>query len=165
MESFHTTKCVYNVGDVIKVADYIGDYCNYHVNSDDSWINDFLDETKPTEEPPRRKCIYAFSLLSHCAAYIGQRKDSAEYNFYKVEINTQSAHPMCLTDVIRIASSIGIQTRLRNEYWYPTKKWKFNEFLGTEMIILEKIETVPPGFFLIQGDYSDDIKMANEAVI
>ncbi|MDR1201382.1 MAG: hypothetical protein LBL58_07115 [Tannerellaceae bacterium] len=165
MELFHTTKCVYNIGDIIKIANFTGDYCNYHINSNNSWINDFLDETKPAEEPPRRKCIYSFSLLRHCAAYIGQREDATEYNFYKIEINAQAAHPMCLTDVIRKAPNTGLRTKLRSEYWHPTKKWRFKEFLGTEMVILEKIETIPPGWFFIQDDYSFDIKTAKRMEI
>lgn len=102
----------------------------------------------------RKKCIYAFDTLAHCAVFIGE--NNKDINFYMVELNSENPHPMCLTDAIRKATSIRMQNIMKEEYWHPTREWKFNEYLGTEMTILEKIERVPAGFFLIQDDYLSD---------
>lgn len=159
---FHVTTENYKVGDNITVEAFHDDFSYYHTNSPWSFINEYLDETKPDNEPSRAKCIYAFASLAHCAAFV-RKKDNS--NFYKVELNSGGHHPMCLTDAIRKTSDTESKHAMRTEYWNPTKKWKFNEYLGTEMSILEKIENVPAGYFRIQDDYMDDLSIISRTYI
>lgn len=157
MNLYHVTKENYQIGDTVVSNAFNGEFCYYHTKSPYRNVNEFLDETKPDNEPSRTKCIYAFVSLAHCAAFIGRNNDD-RFNFYEVELNSKNPHPMCLTDGIKEASSTQLCQIMREEYWHPTREWKFNEYLGTEMIIIEKIEQIPCGFFLIQDDYMNDIR-------
>lgn len=136
MRLFHITDKVFENGDVINASDF-GDACYYHQNNPQyAWINDVLDAGKDAECPPRKRCIYAFDKPGHCLAF----NNKPDLHCYLVDMNAYGGFPMVLTDKMRrVGQNYERIGELVNEYWHPTRKWRFNEYLGEKIVIIEEI--------------------------
>ncbi|MBR5907052.1 MAG: hypothetical protein IKZ50_01500 [Bacteroidales bacterium] len=138
MRLFHITDKVYRIGETVSAEDF-GESCFYHKNNPiNTWINEVLDEGKDADCPSRKRCIYAFNELGHCLAF----NNNPNLHCYLVEMDAHGGFPMVLTDKLRRLGKDSCQIDdVVREYWHPTNNWKFNEFLGNSMVIIEEIIT------------------------
>ena len=155
---YHVTKENYNIDDTISIDNFDNEYGYYYQNSLHKATSDFLDEMRPNDEPLREKCIFAFESLTHCASFVGI-KNKAKFNFYEIEIDSVRAHPMCLLTELNRTTDIELRNKLRDEYWLPQMNWKFKEFLGTNIVIIDNLIDISIGNF--DDLISDQKKMKN----
>lgn len=162
---YHITDKEYELGQIVDVNDFDG-YSNYHLGLTASQraINEYLSDNRPTGEPSRQLCLYAFEKPEYCIYF--RKNDISRgqtMHLYKCEMNSLQGHPMILVNQFSntLESNWG---KLKNEYWHPTKVWKLKEQMAEEMRILEEIpitSTLRSSSFMIgNNDYADDSVMA-----
>lgn len=157
MNLFHVSTKEYEVGKIIKAEVFANtEYYRNAIANGKSWIDDYLDNSKPENAPERKNAIFAFDSIENCVAFKGQNKANF---YYKVRMNNPIACPMCLTDALK-ENETEANIRISNEYWNPSKDWKFLEYLSSEMEIIEIIEA-PDLYQLAKGkmNYDDDHKL------
>jgi hypothetical protein len=137
-EFFHASKMAYKVGDIISIQNYENGVNFDHANrsEEDQTINDLLDELRPTEEyPSRSKCIYLFDNIYSCTNYAKQD----ELNIYKVYVdNVVGPFPFYLVGAFQKYPSF--RKQIASEYWNHTLDWKVNEYICTQMKVVEKLK-------------------------
>lgn len=136
MRLYHITDKEYENGQVIRAIDF-GEACYYHLNNPEyAWINDVLDAEKDADCPSRKRCIYAFGRPDFCLAF----NNNPDLHCYLVEMDAKGGFPMVLTDTMRrVGQNYDRIGDVVNEYWHPTKHWKYNEYLGESMVIIKEI--------------------------
>lgn len=151
MVLFHVSSKLYEIGEII--SNEMFETTEYYQNSiikNKNWIDDFLDERKPINAPTRQKAIFAFENIENCAAY--KNSDKGEKFYYKVEMQNPIACPMCLTDALKFEEN-DLNNRLRTEYWNPNLDWKYLEYLGSEIKVIERL--AKPGVIASSKGLSD----------
>ena len=137
MPLYHVSCKEYQVNQVIKAEDFeTTEYYENAVAEDKGWIDNFLDENKPENAPDRKKTLYAFDNISNCGAF--KSTCEGEIFYYEVEMVEPISCPMCLTGAL-VEGSEELNNTLREEYWNPTKDWKYLEYLSLEMKIIDKV--------------------------
>jgi hypothetical protein len=140
MELFHVSFIDYKVGEKYFAPNPI-DYHLWAIAKGEGWINEQLDLHRPRHITPHVSSFYACDLLENCQAFIGTKKiDSKSPTYYRVDMDSYQGYPMVLTDRIK---KVGLASprleELINEYWTPTKKWKYLEYLNSMMTIIKKL--------------------------
>lgn len=164
MPLFHVSTEEYKIGQIILSSNFniTNNYKNA-IQNHRNWIDDFLDSIKPEFAPERKKSLFAFDSLKNCKAYsINSPKKSLHY--YEVKMKDFTSCPMCLIDAFIINDNVN-NKKIAIEYWYPTKKWKFLEFLSTEMKVIKKMKE--PNFIIgSKGkiDYNYDCNLRKEFI-
>ena len=157
MTLFHATFKTYQSGDIIT----INPKQNYHTRAADKgyqWVEEVLENHKPSTAPPRTDSVYAFEALAHCKAYIEAIKDERTPKYYEVAMVNYWKAPMVLVNRIQQQSAndtIGVLSTLANEYWQPQSKWNVMEYFGLEMTVIKEV-TAPLGIsgtMAYQADY------------
>lgn len=140
MRLFHITERKYQIGETISINDYEGDMCFYHErHTDHQWINDYLDAYRPEEFPLRRKCIYAFDRSGHCFYFLAHEPSVTDH-CYEIEMDAKGGFPMVLTGrMIAHRNNAEILRAIAEEYWRPTRDWKYYEYIGNEMTIISEV--------------------------
>jgi hypothetical protein len=154
MNLFHVSTKKYEVGQIIKAEAFENtEYYNTAIANGKNWIDELLDNLKPENVPERINAIFAFDCIDNCIAFKGQNEANI---YYKVKMHNPIACPMCLTDALKEGDTEN-NIRISNEYWSPSKAWRFLEYLSAEMEILEILET-PTSMQLAKGrmNYSQD---------
>lgn len=137
MSLFHVSCNEYQIGQVISVEAFeVTEYYQNAVQANNNWIDDFLDEERPENVPPRQRTIFTFDSIENCAAF--QNSCVEETFYYKVEMLNPTACPMCLTDALELVNT-DLNNRIREEYWNKTLDWKYLEYLDIQMTIIEKL--------------------------
>lgn len=141
MRLFHITERNYQIGETISINDYVGDTCFYHERHiAHQWINDYLDARRPVGFPLRRKCIYAFDKPGYCFFFLA-REPSITDHCYEIEMDAKGGFPMVLTGrMIAHRNNAEILRAIAEEYWRPTKDWKYYEYIGNEMTIISEVK-------------------------
>lgn len=137
MSLFHVSCKEYQIGEIINANDF--ESTKYYENATDNqknWIDDFLDNIKPTNAPERRKTVFAFDSLDNCSSF--KNKCEGEVYYYKVEMLNPIGCPMCLTDAL-VENNEELNNRIGEEYWSPTKEWKYLEYLSSQMTVIERL--------------------------
>lgn len=144
MKLFHITNKEYQIGEVVSVDAFENEICFYHqMHKEHQWINDYLDLYRPAECPSRKRCIYAFDKPGHCFAFLFDAP-VAGYHCYEIEMNALGGFPMILTGKLNnYKGNDGLLKAMADEYWNPTQKWRFCEYIGTEMTIISKVKKDP----------------------
>jgi hypothetical protein len=136
MELYHVSCKEFKVGQVIRSSEFgQTEYYQDSIDKKENWIDEFLDSIRPDGYPERKRTLFAFDSLGNCFAF---KKGQCPYGliFYKVKMNNPVACPMCLTDKLKVDSDEQ-NKKIGNEYWSPSKQWKFLEYLCDEMEIIE----------------------------
>lgn len=159
MTLFHITDKVYEIGTSISSNDF-GEACFYHQNNPvHIWINDVLDARRDADCPPRKRCIYAFDKPGHCLAF----NNNPVLHCYQIEMEAHGGYPMVLTDKLRrVGENYNRLDDLIDEYWHPTKQWKYNEFLGESMVVIGEIKPNKILGIASKMSYDDDRTMADQ---
>ncbi len=141
MRLFHITDRNYQIGETVSINDFDGNMCFYHErHMDHQWINDYLDTYRPEEFPLRRKCIYAFDKPGHCFFFLDREPDVTDH-CYEIEMDAIGGFPMVLTGrMIAHRNNAEILRAIAEEYWRPTKDWKYYEYIGNEMTIISEVK-------------------------
>lgn len=167
IELFHITCVEYQIGIVNPIED-LSFYHNSTLNDYRSWINDFLDENSPEGFPSRKRTFYACDTILNCKALkstIIANSDCVP-KIYKVKMNNPKKAPMALvTRLLQLGNDNPSNINLANEYWTPTKDWRFYEYLSEEMEILEEIinsDITPMGQMLFWATNSNSL-LADDA--
>jgi len=163
MELYHVSFREYTAGQTYTAPNPI----EYHLRSvrrNEGWINEVLDEKRPTGYPSRIASFYACSELENCHAFIGNKKNGDRNPiFYKVEMDCDLGFPMVLIDRMRnLGQASGLIDTFISEYWAPTHKWEYLEYLSPSMTINE-ILPVPKLLMASKGqmNYNADFEIAN----
>lgn len=103
-------------------------------------VDDILNDSKPIDAPMRNQTFYSFDSIDNCAAYAKNNYYKNTY-YYRVKMLNPVKAPMCITDLIlKLTNDTTKQINAVKEYWNPTQKWKFNEYLSMEMTIIESVK-------------------------
>jgi hypothetical protein len=127
------------------------------------WINTRLNDARPENAPARELTFYACGQLAHCYGFAHKIVcPNGAMKYYKVEMIDPVKAPMCLTDRIHtLGRSHSSIDAIVAEYWNPTLKWSYYEYLSAEMKI---IGLVTPSMEdrVSQGAYNNDRELAQK---
>ena len=161
MEVFHISKEQYERGQIVDIKNF-GEETFYHRNLTENQrnIDNYLSVGKPDGYPERKLCIYAFAKPEYCVYF--QMKNickGGNWYLYRCNMDVFSGHPMFLVGEMEKTGPDRWEV-LRNEYWYPNKKWKLLEYLSDKIEIVEEIKVSERlmGLAMTNGasDYADD---------
>jgi hypothetical protein len=141
IELFHISCIKYPIG-VVDPIEGLSYYHNSTLGDSRSWINDFLNKNSPKNFPSRKKSFYACDTIANCKALKSTICTHADCipRIYKVKMNKPKKAPMRLVfHLIKLGEDGDSNIDIANEYWTPTKNWKFYEYLSEEMEIIEEI--------------------------
>ena len=145
MPLFHATRNPLIVESPIRhrVRDFSGESV-YLRNAEE-----FLRDSKPPDLPCRYSSWFASDTAANSAAYLqaenrrrtlaGPHSDESRILLYEVNMLAPSRHPMFLVNVMAAKLEVGdMETaeRLASEYWTPSDRWTFWEYLGNEMTVI-----------------------------
>jgi len=158
MMLYHATLESFDVGRTY-TANEVTPYYRQNELNGRAWVDDLLNQNKPKNAPERRNTFFACDCIENCYAYISSRYPDrkAEYKFYCVEMENPVSGVMCLTDLLYDLGDTN--SNLNNvvaEYWYPTKEWKYLEFLSKKMTIIERLEIKREQILFAKIKYQDD---------
>ena len=62
------------------------------------------------------------------------------YHCYEIEMDAKGGFPMVLTGrMIAHRNNAEILRAIAEEYWRPTRDWKYYEYIGNEMTIISEV--------------------------
>lgn len=108
----------------------------------------FLERARPKHMASRLSCIFACTSPQQADVYLdgelGLSTPTVARFLYALEAKAaSSAHPMCLVDAVKRSLNDGDTNRadrLAAEYWSPTRKWRFNEYLCTGVTAIDEVQ-------------------------
>jgi hypothetical protein len=157
---YHTSKCKYKVGKIIEADGTPTKYYQGLLDNGNGWIEDLFEEKKPSGIVSRKSCVFAFGNIIHCLKYnaIASIKEKGEIFYYEVEMNCAAGYPMVLTGhLYKKGKEYSKKFEIINEYWNPTKTWKYLEYIALKMEIKKFIPEPEFKFpYEYYYDYQDD---------
>ena len=105
-----------------------------------SQVEDILEQIRGNRSVSRLNAFFASKEESDCAVYLKNPGYTGSLFIYKVRLPVAFSHPMALVDRIKKhLGNDGFLKQIAEEYWYPSKDWKYFEFLGDSMEIIEQV--------------------------
>lgn len=163
---YHITNKEYHIGQVVNVRDFDGESI-YHqeLENNQKIINEFLSANRPEGEPSRQFCFYAFEKPEYCIYFREKEMIAGQtLHLYSCVMNSEQGHPMILVNQFQKVTE-DKWTELCKEYWKPSKKWYFLEYLADEMHIIEELTlrdfNNPRAIMRARLDYLDDASKIN----
>jgi len=155
---YHVSCKEYVVGQKL-IAQETTPYYQKKISQGTNWIDDILNDHKPKDAPQRNKTLFAFDFVGNCQAFFEKEScPSGTPKYYKVKMVNPIKSPMCLTDLLgKLGKESPKVKEIAQEYWNPKHKWKYYEYLSTEMEIIEILDT--PGEETLRigkGNITDD---------
>ena len=156
---YHASKLEFKEGDSFSTKNFNGDVTTDHAKRslEEQKVNILMDALRPEGVDSRVKSIFLFKKIEHCLAYIKSQKEQ----LFIYEVNPLSPYfggfPFCLVNKVYNAPAMDLKEKIIKEYWEPSQKWKFNEYLTQSIQIIEKKEYT----YLYCDDFCDDIKIYN----
>lgn len=150
-EYYHASQRHYSVGEAIGPLpnDQHGYFVSSHPEgSPQAQAEQKLKICRPANRIGRERCIFLFNSLEQCILYFDAEYNHNPQNYfiYTVTAPENTGHPMVLVDrmakLLNTSSQIDstFVDRIANEYWTPTRKWKFPEFLCNSCTVLGCVE-------------------------
>ena len=140
---YHASTKQIGVGTFLSVDNYEGETTFFYQSLDASKksVEDKLEFSRPQEILSRKKCIFFFDNPIFCKHFAESQYPNKEVYIYKVAVNgVYGGFPMYIIGKLESLLKSGKDFSLQlNEYWNPTKSWRYKEYLGKEMIVLEDI--------------------------
>ena len=158
MMLYHATLESFEIGRTY-TADKITPYHRQNELNGNAWVEVLLNQNKPENAPERQYTFFACDCIENCYAYISSKYPyrNAEYKFYCVEMQNPVSGVMCLVDMLfKLGNTNPNLNTVVAEYWYPTKKWKFLEFLSQEMKVLATVIPSQMQILGSKGNYLHD---------
>lgn len=161
MMLYHATLESFEVGRTY-TANEITPYYRQNELNGRAWVDDLLNHNKPENAPERHNTFFTCDCIENCYAYISSRYPGrkADYKFYCVEMQNPVSGVMCLTDLLNdLGDNHPNLNNVVAEYWYPTKEWKYLEFLSQEMNVLDTVTPSQMQIFGSRVKYQHDYEM------
>lgn len=106
-------------------------------------VENALGQGRPSNVISRTQCFFTTEKPYEASTYISAEPSSSSWQLYRVTTEHEEGHPMSLVDMVRVAIEKGHDpTPIVAEYWIPTKKWLFVEYLATEVTV-DGLEPAP----------------------
>lgn len=141
LELYHISCIEYKNGETAPLQN-VNSYHLLTVQQGIGWVNDFLDIKRPTGAPSRIRSYYACDTIRNCIGY-GRNKQCENGGpfLYKVAMKNPRKVPMSLVNtILRKREGNALNDQIADEYWTPTREWKYYEYLSEEMKIIERLE-------------------------
>lgn len=90
----------------------------------------------------RLTALFAGADAADCVQFLRAQRDydNVPVHLYRVDMPVSGHHPMALVDAVRRkAGHTNIIDKIVEEYWQPTLKWRFWEYLGQTMTVVEEL--------------------------
>lgn len=153
MDLYHATTQEFNDGDIITSNTSSAFYVNATTE---------MDLRRPPNAPARKTALYcADSPEFACYFLLKQQVDIKDINIYKVKADDSWRAVFSLTHAIekKINNSSDIKNQV-SEYWSPSKKWNFYEYLTPSFEILNKVNSPRINNTIMYIKYDDDFHLA-----
>lgn len=107
------------------------------------WIEEEFERSRGGGSSSRLDALFAGANGADCVKFLvaQQGYDNEPVHLYRVEMPASVRHPMALIDAAR--RNWGRPDALRDiveEYWQPTRIWRFWEYLGQSMTVVEELD-------------------------
>lgn len=165
MSYFHASRNVYQIGDVIRVPE--GDQSHAFKLSLElgmQWREKALEDARNNRASSRRSAVYAANTLGNAARFLVSQPDEEGRPVlgYEVEITHQSPSPMALIGYIDAhGTAFPSLSACIEEYWTPTKKWRFLEFVCPFLTVTAALGNIREEALWIAGEnYEYDRQLA-----
>jgi hypothetical protein len=168
IEGFHVSRYEYAPGQIIEIGpDRITHFHSALEQANNVAAEDRLKPYRPEGVACRTNCIYAFDNLANCSIYGSSQHPNEKVHYYRVLMEAAAAVPMVLVDQIRAQLDPTDEQikQMAQEYWEPTKLWKFIEYLTDAIEVSEVVQPVDMGSFEAMGaqcSFANDIELAKE---
>jgi len=146
MPYFHASRNVYQIGDVIRVP--VGEQSHAFKLSLElgmQWREEALENARNDRANSRRSAVYAADTLGNAARFLVSQPDEKGRPVlgYEVEITHQTPSPMVLIGYIGAhGPAFPSLSACMEEYWTPTKKWRFLEFVCPSLTVTAVFENI-----------------------
>ena len=131
--------------------------CEYYANA-----VRLLELARPPHSPTRSACFFAaesadFALLFASMQWKGPT------NLYAVEMDLHGKGPYALVHAISRALDGGkLPSPAVDEYWSPKQEWRFYEYFGPTMKIVERLDADTFGTYAAYIRFQRDFDIAKE---
>lgn len=100
-----------------------------------------LANNKPGGHPARDEAVFAFGDFSHCVHFGESEHGNVTKHYYEVEMSTEYRFPMALVDNVNGARDLSDEEleQLAQQYWIPTFRWQFWEYLDWKLSIVAEV--------------------------
>jgi len=107
------------------------------------WIEEEFERSRAGRSSSRLDALFAGADGADCVKFLMVQRgyDNEPIHLYRVGMPAAARHPMALIDAA--GRNRGRPEALREiveEYWQPTRGWRFWEYLGQTMTVVEKLE-------------------------
>jgi len=107
------------------------------------WIEEEFERSGGGRSSSRLDAFFAGADGADCVKFLVAQRgyDNEPIHLYRVVMPASARHPMALIDAAR--RNRGRPDALRKiveEYWQPTRDWRFWEYLGQSMRVVEKLD-------------------------
>lgn len=133
MEYYHASKTVFSIGEEI----ISGAISPFYPEASDA-----LDSHRPKNAPARKTALYSADSLEFAFHFlIKQNVCKSAINLYKVKAKDPWQAVFSIPHAVqkRIVEGQNIDTLIA-EYWEPTEKWNFYEYLSTSFVVIEQLK-------------------------
>ena len=107
------------------------------------WIEEEFERHRAGRSASRLDALFAGVDAADCVRFLRaqRRYDNTPIHVYRVEMAVSGRHPMALVDAVRRNRDCPDALReIIEEYWQPTREWRFWEHLGQVMTVVEELE-------------------------
>lgn len=165
MHFFHASRNVYQIGDIIRVPEGEQSHAfKLSLELGMQWREEALEEARNDRASSRRSAVYASNTLANAARFLVSQPDDKGRPVlgYEVEITDQSPSPMVLIGYIDAhGRTFPSLSSCIEEYWAPTKEWKFLEFVSPSFSVTTVLGNVSDeALWLASEDYEFDRQLA-----
>ncbi len=151
---YHATTRDFELGQIVRANLPVQQYPN---------AVDALEAAKPPGAPSRATCVFATENAAFAVLYqLGQQIELEKIRLYRVELQ-QSVHApfAAIHRIERLLSEGASAAALIAEYWNPTLAWKFFEYFGPSMVVMERVDLPIINEFVMRISYGRDFDLAS----
>jgi hypothetical protein len=168
MPFYHASRNVYPDGHVIHVPKgEVADAYQLSLRLGAKWREDALEATRAGRAFSRQFAVYAANSPGNAARFLISQPDAEKRPVlvYEVDINNKSPSPMVLIGYMDDqGEGFAALPECMEEYWAPTRNWRFLEYVCSEMIVTKSLG--PVGMMETWGadaDYGRDRDLCRQA--
>jgi hypothetical protein len=136
---FHASECDLSLGRELTFEDR-------GLDEGRGLLDEFLERLRPEDCCSRIKAWFACETAALADKYKSAeqlvRMSSKSYNVFEIEMRQFSRHPMVIVNEVysRLrADDLSVATALANEYWRPTRSWRYIEYIGPTITALRRV--------------------------
>jgi hypothetical protein len=107
------------------------------------WIEEEFERLRGRRCSSRLDALFAGADGADCVKFLLPQRgyDNEPMHLYRVEMPMSAGHPMALIDAARRnRGRPDVLREIVEEYWQPTRGWRFREYLGQRMTVVEELD-------------------------